>query len=172
MASYYYLISSLPTLNADKDSNLSYEDFLKQCKNCVNKKVYDSLSNLTLSSQNSAFEKKWTGYYNHLMDVLNQMRREKLGQFHNMNYAQDDAFTVASKAMNAKNPLEAEKILLEAEFNYLDSLVTMHYFDDAVLYGYAIKLLLLKRQNVFNNEEGKKEFSRLFTSIQNQILSI
>ena len=55
---------------------------------------------------------------------------------------------------------------------YLDSLVAMHYFDDYVLYGYAVKLKLLERRDVFEKDKGSAEFERLFSDVQQKIMSI
>ena len=74
--------------------------------------------------------------------------------------------------MNADNPLIAEKLMLDAQFAYLDSLVAMHYFDDYVLYGYAVKLKLLERRDVFEKDKGSAEFERLFSDVQQKIMSI
>ena len=50
MASYYYLISSLPDLRTDGDMPFSYEEFLGMCQSNVSESKYEFLSNLTLSS--------------------------------------------------------------------------------------------------------------------------
>ena len=64
--------------------------------------------------------------------------------------------------MAAKNPLEAEKILLECEFDNLDSLVGLHTFDDRYLFGYAIKLKLLERQSCFVQFKGTEGIQTSF----------
>ena len=73
--------------------------------------------------------------------------------------------------MNNKNPLEAEKMLLSFQFEKLDELVSMHYFDDCALFGYALKLKLLERKTIFKQESGKKEFSRIADVLEKQIIS-
>ena len=71
-----------------------------------------------------------------------------------------------------EDPLEAEKILLECEFDNLDSLVGLHTFDDVYLFGYAIKLKLLERQSCFVQSKGQKEFKRLFDQVQQRVYSL
>ena len=53
--------------------------------------------------------------------------------------------------MNNKNPLAAEEMLLSFEFERLDELVGIHYFDDYALIGYALKLKLLERKTSFKS---------------------
>ena len=47
MASYYYLISSLPDLRTDGDMPFTYEEFLGMCQSNVSESKYEFLSNLT-----------------------------------------------------------------------------------------------------------------------------
>ena len=75
-------------------------------------------------------------------------------------------------ALAAKNPLEAEQILLDYEFELLDTLVGLHMFDDSVLFGYALKLKLLERRSCFEKEKGQAEFKHLFEQAQERVYSL
>ena len=152
MASYYYLISSLPDLRTDGEMPFSYEEFLGMCQSNVSESKYECLKNLTLSSEEGPIMKEWAASYKNLMSELNYQR--------------------AGAALAAKNPLEAEKILLDYEFDNLDSLVGLHTFDDVYLFGYAIKLKLLERQSCFVQSKGQKEFKRLFDQVQQRVYSL
>ncbi len=173
MASYYYLIASLPTLKTDSPMPFSYDEFLAMCENTVSRDVFTTLKNLSLSSDKGPLMKQWGDFYNRLMKALAKERSARLGKPFNENVDKDELTDKAvDAALAAENPLEAEKVLLEYQFDYLDSLVAMHSFDDYVLFGYAVKLRLLERQTAFDKEKGKEEFRRLFDNIQQQILSI
>ena len=50
MASYYYLIPSLPELRADGEMPLSYSEFLNCCQSNVSESTYELLKDLELSS--------------------------------------------------------------------------------------------------------------------------
>ncbi len=171
MASYHYLIASLPELQADQDMPLTYEEFLGLCKNTVERAVYEELENLTLASQEGPLVSKWAQFYRQLTQELNLQRSQRLGKACKPPEDKDPLVTnVATAALHARNPLEAEKILLAYEFENLDQLVGMHMFDKYVLFGYAIKLKLLERQACFRQEKGKAEFSRLFQQVQEGIV--
>ena len=160
MASYYYLISSLPDLRTDGDMPFTYEEFLGMCQSNVSESKYEFLSNLTLSSDEGPLLKDWAVFYNNLMSELKS-------------YDKDSVLTqVIGTVLAAKNPLEAEKILLDYEFENLDSLVGLHTFDDVYLFGYAVKLKLLERQNCCVQEKGKKEFKRLFDQVQQRVYQL
>lgn len=173
MASYYYLISSLPDLRTDGDMPMSYEEFLGMCQSNVSDKKYQILENLTLSSTEGPILKEWSVFYGNLMKELNYQRSMKMGRSYSTSYDKDSVIAqVASAALAAKNPLEAEKILLDCEFDNLDSLVGLHTFDDEYLFGYAIKLKLLERQSCFVQSKGQSEFKRLFDNIQQRVYSL
>ena len=173
MASYYYLISSLPDLRTDGDMPFTYEEFLGMCQSNVSESKYEFLSNLTLSSDEGPLLKDWAVFYNNLMSELNYQRSMSLGRAYLKSYDKDSVLTqVIGTVLAAKNPLEAEKILLDYEFENLDSLVGLHTFDDVYLFGYAVKLKLLERQNCFVQEKGKKEFKRLFDQVQQRVYQL
>ena len=173
MASYYYLISSLPDLRTDGDMPMTYDEFLDMCQSNVSESKYELLKNLTLSSEEGPLLKEWSAFYKNLMGELNYQRSVSLGRPYLPSYDKDSVIAqVAGAAMAAKNPLEAEKILLECEFDNLDSLVGLHTFDDRYLFGYAIKLKLLERQSCFVQSKGQKEFKRLFDQVQQRVYSL
>jgi len=173
LASYYYLIASLPELRTDGDMPLSYEEFLGYCSSSVSEKTYGLLENLSLSDEKGPLVKEWAESYGNLTKELNNQRSARLGKTYSKEYEKDYQITqVAAAALAAKNPLEAEKILLDFQFELLDSLVGLHTFDDNVLFGYAIKLKLLERQNCFEQTKGKAEFKKLFDEVQQRVYSL
>jgi len=173
MASYYYLIASLPELRSDGDMPLTYSEFLSCCQSNVSDSTYELLKDLTLSSAEGPLVKEWAEFYGMLTKELNYQRSMNLGKSYSSAYDKDGLIAqVVASALSAKNPLEAEKVLLEYEFETLDSLVGLHMFDDYVLFGYAIKLKLLERLNSFEHTKGKAEFTSLFEGIQQRVYSL
>ncbi|MBQ6903346.1 MAG: hypothetical protein IJQ26_02395 [Lachnospiraceae bacterium] len=173
MASYYYLISSLPELRADGDMPLTYEEFLHCCQANVSEENYERLKNLSLDSTEGPLVAEWAKFYGMLKKEINYQRSLNLGKSYSSAYDKDGFIAqVAQSAMSAKNPLEAERLLLEYEFENLDSLVGLHMFDDYVLFGYAIKLKLLERLNSFEQEKGKAEFQTLLGGVQERVYSL
>ena len=173
MASYYYLIASLPELRTDGEMPLTYREFLSLCQSNVSDSVYELPENLTLSSTKGPLVEDWAKFYGMLRKELSYQRSVNLGKSYSSAYDKDGFISqVVSSALSAKNPLEAEKILLDYEFENLDSLVGLHMFDEYVLFGYAIKLKLLERLSCFEQEKGKAEFQTLFEGIQRRVYSM
>ena len=104
---------------------------------------------------------------------MNYQRSMNLGKSYPSVYEKDSGVSqVVAAALSAKNPLEAERLLLDYEFENLDLLVGSHVFDAHVLFGYAIKLKLLERLNSFEQTKGKAEFQSLFDGIQQRVYSL
>ena len=173
MASYYYLTSSLPEIRADGDMPITYGEFLSLCQSNVSDSTYELLENLSLDSDEGPLVSEWAAFYGMLKKELNYQRSVNLGKTYSSAYDKDGFIAqVVQTALSAKNPLEAERVLLEYEFENLDSLIGLHMFDDYVLFGYAIKLKLLERLSCFEQEKGKTQFQSLFDGIQQQVYSL
>ena len=54
MASYYYLISSLPMLRTQGEPPMDYATFLSQCRSAVSEGTYKTLEELTVRSGKGA----------------------------------------------------------------------------------------------------------------------
>lgn len=171
MASYYYLLSSLPMLKADGSPPLTYAEFLEMCKSAVSAAKYSALENLTLSSNKGPLLSEWSEFYAAFERELIRYRNQRSGkQVQNAGVRDESVFKTISAAVGGKNPLEAEKALLALEFEKLNELIGTHYFDDHALMGYALKLKLLERKNVFDQKKGKAELGRILHGLQQQIL--
>ena len=173
MASYYYLISSLPMLKTQGEPPMDYAAFLAMCKTAVSGGVYQTLETLTVESDKGPLLSEWAVFYKALSRELTYQRSVKLGRPCPIPADRDAAIvqTVAA-AVNAENPLEGERLLLELEFRRLDDMAGLHNFDDHALYGYAMKLRLLERQQGFRYETGKRAFDGLMANIRQQVASL
>ncbi len=160
-------------LRADSEMPFGYDEFLDMCKSAVSETHYQFLKDLTVSTSEGPLISDWYRFYGVLSREMAYQRNLRLGRPADPPAERDEAsIRTVSAAINAKNPLEAELMLLSLEFDKLDELVSMHYFDNYVLNGYALKLKLLERLKAFEKAKGKAEFKRLFDGIEQQILTI
>ncbi len=172
MASYYYLLSSLPMLKADGEMPFSYATFLDMCKSAVRDATYEMLENLTLSSTQGPLISEWSKFYTVFEQELINQRHLRLGRAVQSSDQKDETMAKAIAAViHGKNPLEAEKALLAWEFQTIDELIGTHYFDDAALMGYALKLKLLERKHMFDQARGKKELHRIVNALEQHIMT-
>ena len=137
MASYYYLLSSLPMLTASAPPPLAYAAFLEMCRSSVSPATYSALEELTVDSDRGALLKPWSRFYQRLREELRYQRMTRLGKPCQPPEDRDAAAAVQA-AMAAENPLLGEQQLLELEFRQIDALIGFHVFDDVALFGYAL----------------------------------
>lgn len=170
MASYYYLMASLPMLRADAGPPFSYDRFLELCKGNVKPDRLRQLEELTINSTEGPLVREWAAFYGTLADELAFQRLQKLGRPAVAPASRDPmAVRAVTEALNARDPLEAEELLLKLEFSRLDSLAGTHIFDEEALSAYALKLRLLERQAAFNADAGRAEAKRILDSLRDQI---
>ena len=78
MASYYYLISSLPMLRTQGEPPMDYAEFLAMCRSAVSAGVYRTLEELTVDSDKGPLLSEWAGFYRALSRELTYQRNVKL----------------------------------------------------------------------------------------------
>ena len=170
---YYYLLSGLPMLKAQDDMPLSYDEFLTQCRGALGDAKYELVKNLTLASTEGPLVADWAAFYGAYAAELSYQRRVRLGQKAEPPYGRDNKLSKAiASAMSLDNPLQAEELLLSLQFEKIDELIGTHYFDDAALLGYALKLKLLERKCSFQKDAGKAQLDRMIASLEQQITSM
>ena len=176
MASYYYLVATLPMLRYEDSCPFSTEEFLELCRSNVNKKDYKIISEALSDSDSShPFVNKWYQFNNSVKKELAEQRSKKLNinseKYKNTN---DKEFTIAEgvrAALAAKNAFEGELLLMKLYWKYLDEESTNHVFDLVGLLAFAIKLKLLERKSRFDKVDGNKEFKSLLSNLQSTIKS-
>ena len=172
MASYYYVIASLPALRPGSEGAPSYGDFLEMCRPGVGEGVMRQLEKLTLAGTALPLLKRWHEYLTVFTREMNYQRDVRRGVKREPPDDRDpQVVSAVAKLLSVPDPLEAEKALIAAEFDAIDRMTGMHYFDEWALFGYALKLKLLERSNRFVHDEGKAEFQSLLKGIRQQINS-
>lgn len=174
MASYYYLVATLPLLRYESQSPFDTVSFLEQCKGQVSARDYQTiLSALSGRPSSHPFLKEWQQYASMVKKELNDQRSKKLGlsaaKYRNDGNKEFRISEAVRQALSNENALDAELSLLSLQWNYLDELSALHYFDVEALLAYAVKLQLLERKSLFTKEEGNAEFKRLFSNLQSEI---
>ncbi|MBQ5841360.1 MAG: DUF2764 family protein [Clostridia bacterium] len=149
---------------------LSYDEFLAQCRGALSDSKYEMVKSLTLASAEGPLVAEWAKFYGVYAAELAYQRRVRLGQKAEPPYDRDEKLSkLITAAMNNDNPLQAEEMLLAAQFEKIDELIGTHYFDDAALMGYALKLKLLERKYSFKPDEGKAQLDRIIANLEQEI---
>ena len=80
MASYYYLISSLPMLRPDAEPALDYTAFLGLCRTAVSQPVYQRLETLTVRSEKGPLLAEWASILRRSDDGTELSEKSQAGQ--------------------------------------------------------------------------------------------
>ncbi len=169
---YVYLISSLPTLHFEGKPPFSFETFLSKCSEFIPQKdleVLKSLRSEGLSQPKSQTIRKLSGFETLLRNELVNLRavRKKITPekyIRPNGYAGISIYHIAVAAQRNPSPLEAEKALDQARWNFLDELSFGHYFDPDFLIIYALKLLILERWEKINHANKQELLENLITA--------
>ena len=172
MPSRYYFLSSLPMLRYDEPAPLTWERFLSDALGNISNSDYGLLIQIAQGKDGgNGFLKKWYAVNAKLADAVNAHRKVNLGRddVGPVVLREYEVERVATAAMNAKNPLEAEFILMKFGYDFLESAKGLEPFSENALLAYALQLRILLRKDSFTAEKGNKQYEKLFGIIQNEM---
>ncbi len=174
MASYYYLVATLPSLRYDGSLPFTTDDFLSVCKEQVSKS-HIALLRQAVSGEHSShpFLSQYQHFASMVQKELVEARSKKLSlsdsSYRNDGEKQANISETVRQALSNEDVLQAELMLIRLHWAFLDDLSALHTFDIEGLLSYALKLKILQRKSLFTREEGNAEFKRLFSNIQTEI---
>ena len=172
MPSRYYFLSSLPMLRFQDHAPLTWEKFLDEAHGNVSEADFRMLCALADGSDcGNGFIKAWNIMNRNLDDAVNTRRRSSLGldDVTGTVFRKLDIEKVCEAACSAKNPLEAEMVLMKFRYDWLEREKGLEPFSEKALISYALQLRILLRKDLFTVESGNSEYNRLFDIIQKQI---
>ena len=70
--------------------------------------------------------------------------------------------------MEIKNPLEAEKFLLQYRLRFLETIRPMDNFSEDFIFYYGLKLKLILRIRQFDTQVGEATYKNIYNSILNR----
>ena len=155
---------------------ITRSSFLDDCERVVSKADFKVIEAADLSGSSQSDHpilRIWDEFENGFRRELAQLRSSRLGwgqdqhmQLRTYDLSYSEALRVA---VNHESPYEAELIVSQQRWKFLDTLAANHAFDEIMLIIYHLKLQILERLSVLNNELGEHEFERLFSNIQSSI---
>ena len=174
MPSRYYFLSSLPMLRFQDSAPITWEAFMKEAHGNVSDSDYRLLSGIASGAGGSnGFLKAWEEMNRRLDDSVNEQRRRNLNreETHGVVFRELDIEQVTNAAIGAKNPLEAELVLMRYRYDWLEKEKGLEPFSEKALISYALQLRILLRKDLFTVESGNSEYRRLFDGLQKQIIT-
>lgn len=172
---YTYLISSLPYLHFGARLPFSFKEFLSICARFIPEsevKILNDLPEIDKGFYHSRQPtlKKWQAHQTALRNELVKIRASRRHLEPNK-YLRGDGFAdlslihIALNAQRSTSILEAEKILDEERWRFLEELAFGHYFDLDTLIIYAFKILILERWEKINTADKPKVLAQTLAGV-------
>ena len=166
---YYYFAATLPLLDFNGKLPFSVEEFRQDAQRLMGAKDYQVLEAL-LSGREAAVHntvlKQWIVFHRHLQNGLTAHRARRANKdpltYIRGDYYEDaqihDLFQELEKAVD---PLEAEKVLAETYWHFLDELSVGQYYNMEFIVLYGLKLQILERFHMIRSPKGKEIYEEL-----------
>jgi len=173
MGAYYtYLISSLPTLSFVSRPPFSLEDLFTKCKGLIPEIEIELLRSACykgttfLNPAATGILGKWANFEILLRNELARLRarRKKVDVLKFIRLPDDSEAYISHIAMIAYRStsiMEAERILDQARWDFLESLSLGHYFDFDFLMVYLLKLKILDRWDKVQQADKEHLFNQV-----------
>ncbi|MBN2097829.1 MAG: DUF2764 family protein [Candidatus Omnitrophica bacterium] len=168
---YIYLISSLPVLEFGAAPPFSWSEFLKICTGKIPEADLALLEKASTNTEShpvaamSATFSRWrlfdTALRNELVKIRSARKHIDPEKYLRHNgYADPLIAHIAMNAYRMSSVLEAEKMLDQARWQFLEELGLGHYFDLDYLLLYAQKLFILERWQKIRSSDGQALLDR------------
>ena len=166
---YYYFGASLPLITFDSKLPFSIEDFLNDCERLLGRKDYqlvDDLLNSRAASSSHPVIAKIAQFELDLGNHIAQFRALKAnkepndfikGEFSDNH----DIHQLIEEASNASDPLEGEKLISKARWNFYEALLTDQHFTLAYILIYGLKLKIVERYHNIGSPKGREIYEEL-----------
>lgn len=169
--SRYYFLASLPMLKFNAKAPLDWDTFMEYAQDGVSAGDYKLLEGISKNDfSGCGFLRDWKKFSDSADRAINDKRRANLGLSDTYYPENDfDLSKYVNAVMNAKNPLEAEFVILKYKYDYLEAKTVFEAFSRDVVLGYALKLELLLRKDLFTVEAGNAQYGILFDRVKEEI---
>lgn len=169
---YTYLIASLPALHFENKPPFSFANFISLCRQFISKEELEALREISLDpewkDQAQQTIQKWISFDTALRNGLVKLRAAHLhidqAKFLRPHFlAHPEIIHNAAVAFRNPHPLEAERILDKARWDFLEEIAFGHYFDLDFLVIYAYKLLILEKWERVNSGDSRRLVEEVLT---------
>lgn len=176
MGNQYYLVSQLPALDESESRvalPITEKYFRDLCTRFLSGKDLKILNNLSLEppkedvATGSAFLDSWNDKERCLRLALAQLRALKLKKDSSLlpGSCTADIIQAARTAVGMDSPLSAEQFLNQYRLNTLNTITPLDNFCVDSVFAYGLKLMLLQRIKLFDMENGKLSYHKIYDEI-------
>lgn len=168
---YYYFAASLPMLLWGGKVPLSMEDYLSDCQRLLEENDYALVRRLlegeggTGATGNAAAD-AWLRFDRNFRNEMALFRAQRLGKDPAKHVRGDwdsdpSLKDVIHQASKSSNLMSAETLLDQTVWQFLDELVSGHYYDTVYIFVYGLKLKILERHRQYHSPQGRSSFDEI-----------
>ncbi|QTQ11753.1 DUF2764 family protein [Treponema parvum] len=176
MGNQYYLVAQLPDVVSavDKQSLPITEEYFRElCSRFLDEKSLNILKALSLVpprdeiKTGSAFVDAWYDKERALRLALAQVRalNMKKESVPLNGSCTGDVLQAARTAAGMDSPLSAEQYLYQYRMDVINQLSPLDTFSTDAVFAYGLKLMLIRRIKLFNEERGKASYHTIYDRI-------
>lgn len=170
--SYYYLVSSLPSISLDAKPALSLDAFRSSCADHLSEHdayALNSLLNIDGVPVDHTFVNNWIARETQLRNASARLRAAKLQKDAVDFVREHSGFDVGiedsvEEAFNHSNPMKRERALDKIRWTTLDELAGADPFSVNIVLAYAIKLRLAERWAAMDPEQGQTKIEEAISA--------
>lgn len=171
MGSYYYLMSSFPSIDLKTAPAVSQEDFIQAAAAQLSEKETAALLEILSDDPNPGSVKgaaadylRWDRAVRNALVRLRAGGGEAAADCRGGESLPSAAVTAAA-LMKIDSPLKAEQFWDSERWNYLENLKTGHCFDFDAAALYALQLRIAERNARFRPETGERNYAELYKTV-------
>ncbi|MBN1870092.1 MAG: DUF2764 family protein [Candidatus Omnitrophica bacterium] len=166
-ASYYYFIASLPMILWDGKLPMSGDEFLSHARRLLAGNDFDLVEKLLKGEEDvktdNAAALTWIKFNRNFRNEIawfraHRARKDPLKHIRGTYEHEPSLREAVHEASGMPDLLEAEKLLDQRRWQFLDDLAVGHYFDLEFLICYGLKLEILERHYEYKSPKGKEVF--------------
>ena len=172
---YYYTLNSLPYLSFDKPAPIDTKALLSLTQCEIETTDMEILHAVNLDNARSGRElprvlERWYTWERGLRSRLAQLRAIKLGldpeEYRKMGDQNESSVRLADTVFQMESPSSAEQAMDKARWEFLEELEAGHHFDLERLIIYFLKLQILERRALFNEEKGRERLEAVIGKVE------
>lgn len=168
-------MAQLPTLSLDPDAEMpiSEEYFTDLATRFLDDKSLQTLKVLSLeppkkeTKTSSTLVSRWFKFERSLRFAMAEIRARRMNKEFELSKKDcpSDVLQIARTACGFESPLQAELFLAKARMDFLTSITPSDAFCTDAVFAYGLKLKLLARVKVFNEETGMSSYRQIYDKI-------
>ena len=174
MASYYYLVASLPRISLMESPPLALDEFRADCRKLLTEKDFAELELVfagRIGEGKSSFLRAWADADTQIRNTATKIRASKIGVDARRFLHPYDGCRVwldqeIANALSQPNPLEREAALDMVRWNFCEEIARLDAFGLSGVLSFAVRLMMATRWAALKEDVGIGRLESLVVELE------